>query len=63
MLFYWRVFVIYSEKIALKMILFIWCVTSLFSMFYFEVNSFVYLMLIGMIIGKNDRFALMRLSN
>lgn len=55
--------VIYSEKIALKMILFIWCVTSLFSMFYFEVNSFVYLMLIGMIIGKNDRFALMRLSN
>lgn len=46
-----------SDKIALKMILFIWCVTSLFSMFYFEVNSFIYLMLIGMIMGKNDRLS------
>lgn len=54
---------IYNEQIALKMILLIWCVTSMFSMFYFEVNSFIYLMMMGIIIGKNEHRSRIRVNN
>lgn len=44
-----------TEKNMLGMILIIWCVSSVFSMFYFHSLTFTYMMFIGIILGNNDR--------
>lgn len=43
-----------QDKIILMMILLIWCISAIFSMFYLESNSFVYMMLLGMVMGALD---------
>lgn len=45
----------YIGKTIIMMVMVMWLMSTLFSMFYFHTLTFIYMMLIGIILGNNDR--------